>query len=165
VVSGGLSPAVNSGTDRDPRSFVQAMYASGAKSYFDALGHHPYCFPAAPGDAQGWSAWYQMYGPSDSLRTTMTAFGDGEKKIWATEFGLPTAGPPGTHASEQTQAKHLTLAYELFAGYSWAGPLFAYTARDSGTDPSTSFDFFGLLRHDFATKPAYAAFQAAAAAG
>ena len=72
---------------------MQAMYANGAKGYFDALGHHPYCFPAAPGDAQNWSGWYQMYGPSNSLRATMTANGDGGKKIWATEFGYRRTAP------------------------------------------------------------------------
>lgn len=165
VVSGGLSPATSNGRDIDPRTFVQGMYASGAKGSFDALGHHPYCFPAAPGDAQGWSAWYQMYGTSTSLRSTMVANGDGDKKIWATEFGAATNGPSGAFVSEATQAQHITKAYELFGSYSWAGPLFAYSSRDSGTDPSTTYNFFGLTRYDFSLKPALAAYQAAAAAG
>ncbi len=164
VVSGGLSPAANAGGDIDPRTFLQAMYANGAKGYFDALGHHPYCFPAAPGDPQNWSAWYQMYGTSTSLRSTMVANGDGDKKIWATEFGAPTNGPSGAYVSETTQAQHVTKAYELFGSYSWAGPLFTYSSRDYGTNPNTNYNFWGLLRYDFSSKPAFAAYQAAVAA-
>jgi hypothetical protein len=165
VVSGGLSPATDGGTDIDPRTFVQGMYANGAKGYFDALGHHPYCYPAAPGDAQGWSAWYQMYGTPTSLRSTMIANGDGDKKIWATEFGVPTNGPSGSFVSEATQAQQITQAYQLFTSYSWAGPLFVWSSRDNGTDTSTNYNFFGLLRNDFSVKPAFAAYQSAAATG
>jgi hypothetical protein len=165
VISGGLSPAATEGGNIDPRTFVQAMYGYGAKGYFDALGHHPYCFPAAPGDAQNWSAWYQMYGPSNSLRATMTANGDGAKRIWATEWGVPTNGPSGTYVTEAVQAQQLTKAYALFKTYSWAGPLFTYVARDKGTDPSSRYNFYGLSRFNFTLKPAYAAYQTAAAAG
>jgi hypothetical protein len=159
VVSGGLSPATNGDGNIDPRTFLQAMYANGAKGYFDALGHHPYCFPAAPGDAENWSAWYQMYGTSTSLRGTMVANGDGGKKIWATEFGYPTNGPAGTYVSEATHAQHIKAAYELFNSYSWAGPLFTYASRDKGTDTSSRYNFYGLTRYDFSAKPAFAAFQ------
>lgn len=165
VVSGGLSPATDNGRDRDPRSFLQGMYASGAKGHFDAVGHHPYCFPAAPGDAQSWSAWYQMYGTQNSLRSQMEANGDGGKKIWATEFGAPTNGPSGSYVSETTQAQQVSRAAELFRSYAWAGPLFVWSSRDNGTDTGTNYNFFGLLRHDFSAKPSLSAFQAAAAAG
>lgn len=165
VVSGGLSPATDTSTNRDPRSFVKGMYANGAKGYFDALGHHPYTFPAAPGEAYGWSAWYQMYGGTDNLRGQMVANGDGDKKIWATEFGAPTNGPSGSYVSETTQAQHVTRAYELFKSYGWAGPLFVWSSRDNSTDASSNYNFFGLLRNDFSAKPSFAAYQAAAAAG
>lgn len=165
VVSAGLSPAVTNGSDMDPRDFVQGMYANGAKGYFDALGHHPYSHPAAPGEAQDWSAWYQMYGPSNSLRATMEANGDGDKEIWATEFGFATNGPSGSYVSEAVQAAYVTKAYELFGTYSWAGPLFLWAERDYGTDPGSNYNFYGLTRKDFSEKPAFAAYQAAAAAG
>ena len=159
VVSGGLSPAATDDGNIDPREFLQAMYANGAKGYFDALGHHPYCFPSAPGDAESWSAWYQMYGTSTSLRGTMVANGDGGKKIWGTEFGYPTNGPSGTYVSEAAHAQHITKAYELFGSYSWAGPLFTYASRDKGTDTSSRYNFYGLTRFDFSLKPAFASFQ------
>jgi polysaccharide biosynthesis protein PslG len=165
VVSGGLSPALTNGGDIDAREFAQAMYANGAQGYFDALGHHPYSHPAAPGDAQNWSGWYQMYGAPNNLRSQMIANGDGNKQIWGTEFGFATNGPPGSYVSETEQAQHLTKAYELFGTYSWAGPLFLWAERDYGTDPGTNYNFYGLTRKNFSAKPSLAAYQAAATVG
>jgi polysaccharide biosynthesis protein PslG len=127
------------------------------------VAHHPYCWPAYPGEVQSWSAWYQMYGASTSLRTTMVANGDGAKKIWATEFGAATNGPTGSFVSEATQASMLTRAYELFRSYDWAGPLMWYAGRDQGTTTDTRENFFGILRNDFSVKPSYAAYRTAAA--
>ena len=163
VLSGGLSPAATDGTDFSPPAFLQKLYENGAKGSFDAVAAHPYCWPASPGDTYEWSAWYQMYGTSPSLRSLMVANGDGGKQIWATEFGAPTSGPSGSFVSESDQAAMVAKAYQLFSSYSWAGPLFWYAARDLGTDSSTREDFFGLLRNDFSPKLAYVAYQAAAA--
>jgi polysaccharide biosynthesis protein PslG len=157
VVTGATSPAPNDATHVAPVNFVQGIYASGGRGSFDAVGHHPYCFPAYPGDPQGWSAWYQMYGTSPSLRSVMTANGDASKKIWGTEWGAPSQGPYGV--GETTQADMLTRAYQLWRGYTWSGPLFYYNHRDGGMDPS---DYFGLMRQDFTPKPAYTAYQQAA---
>jgi polysaccharide biosynthesis protein PslG len=166
VVTGGMAPSGGSnGIDLPPVTFLTSIYADGAKGYFDAVGHHPYCWPALPGDAQGWSAWYQMYGTSPSLRSVMEANGDGDKKIWGTEFGAPTNGPAGSYVDEATQALMITTAYQLWTTYSWAGPLFTYTSRDYGTSTSTRENFFGLLHNDFTAKPSYAAYQAAAGVG
>jgi hypothetical protein len=163
VLTGGTSPAATDGTNFAPPAFLQGLYANGAKGSFDAVAHHPYCWPASPGDTYAWSAWYQMYGTSPSLRSLMVANGDGDKQIWATEFGAPTNGPSGSFVSESDQAAMATKAYQLFASYSWAGPLFWYAPRDLGTDSGTRENFFGILRNDFSPKPAYAAYQAASA--
>ncbi len=166
VITAGLAPAATDGQSYSPVDFLQAVYAHGGHGYFDAVGQHPYCWDANtfPGDPQGWSAWYQMYGTSPSLRSLMIDHGDGDKKIWATEYGAPSNGPAGSsHVDESTQAAMLTKAYQLWAGYSWAGPLFFYEGRDEGTSTSTRENFFGLLRQDFTPKPAYNAYQQAAA--
>jgi hypothetical protein len=88
----------------------------------------------------------------------MIAKGDGAKKIWATEFGAPTDGPTGSYVTARTQAKAVTEAYKLFAGYRWAGPLFFFEGRDVGRSASTNQNFFGLTTHDFSPKPSYAAY-------
>src|SRR5262249_20510378 len=164
VVTGGMSPAVDDGMNIAPLTFLRGIYANGGKSFFDAVGHHPYCYPAYPGDAPAWSAWYQMYGTSPSLRSIMVDNGDAGKQIWATEFGAPTNGPSGTFVSEQVQATMLTQAFDLFQTYDWAGPMFWYSQRDVGTTTDTQENFYGILRHDFSAKPAFAAFATATGA-
>jgi polysaccharide biosynthesis protein PslG len=157
VLSAGTAPAVSDGTNYSPADFLQGIYANGGGGYFDAVAHHPYCWPALPGEEQPWSAWHQMYGSSPSLRSVMSANGDAEKKVWATEFGAPTGGP--NSVSEDRQAQMIRRAYSLWSTYDWGGPLFTYTGRDHGTDASTNENFFGLLRHDFTEKPSFAAYQ------
>jgi hypothetical protein len=166
VVTGGMAPAPSDGVNYSPVDFLKDVYANGGHGYFDAVGQHPYCSPAFPGQPYSWSAWYQMYGTSPSLRSVMVANGDRAKKIWATEYGAPTDGPtgdPGVVTLKQ-QAAMLTKAYQLFAGYTWAGPMFIFQGRDQGTDPSNRENFYGLLKYDFTPKPAYAAYQEAVAA-
>ena len=164
VVTGGTAPAATDGRSYAPIDFVRAMYAAGAHGSFDALGHHPYTFPAFPRVERPWSAWYQMFGSTPSLRSTMIDNGDGDKKIWATEYGAPTDGPAGSHAvSEGTQATMVTDAYARFRTYDWAGPLMWYSQRDRGTAITTRENHFGILRKDFSAKPGFSRFRRAAA--
>ena len=165
VLTAGTSPATTNGTNIAPVDFLKGIYANGGKGFFDAVAHHPYCYPAMPGDAQAWSAWYQTYGTSTSLRSVMVANGDSGKRIWATEYSAPTNGPAGSNAvTEATQAAMLTRAYSLWSSYDWAGPLLWYGGRDAGTDATDRENFFGVLRNDFSPKPAYDAFKSAALA-
>jgi len=164
VLTGGTAPAVSDGTNWAPVDWLKQIYANGGRDYFDAVAEHPYCFDdhTYPGDAKSWSAWYQMYGTSPSVRSVMVDNGDGAKKIWGTEFGAPTGGP-GWTVSEDAQAQIVARAYQLWQGYDWAGPLFVYQGRDQGTDASNREDFFGLEHYDFSKKPAYTAYQNAVA--
>ena len=163
VITGGLAPATTDGTNFSPVDFLSGVYGAGAQGSFDAVGAHPYCWPAMPGAADSWSAWYQMYGTSTSLRSLMVAHGDGAKKIWGTEFGAPTNGPAGSFVSQATQAQMIGTAFKLWSGYSWAGPLFIYQGRDQGTDTSTRENFFGFLNHDGTPKLGFFAYRQAAA--
>jgi hypothetical protein len=166
VVSGGTAPAATNGTNYAPIDFVRGMYANGAAGYFSALGHHPYTYPISPTDTHAWNAWYQMFGTSPSLRSVMIANGDGDKKIWATEFGAPTSGPSGSnYVTEAAQATMVSEAYSLFKSYSWGGPLMWYAGRDLGTATTTKENFFGLLRNDFSQKPAFTAYKSATGGG
>ena len=60
VVSAGLAPANNDGTNYDPRTFLQDMYADGAQGSFDGLGFHPYSYPDSPDTVASWSGWSMM---------------------------------------------------------------------------------------------------------
>jgi hypothetical protein len=160
VITAGLAPAANDGTNIAPVSFLQGIYANGGKGSFDAVGMHPYCNPVLPGAPDAWSAWYQMYGTPTSLRSVMIANGDGAKKIWGTEFGAPSSGISGVSAA--FQASTVTRAYQLWSSYSWAGPLFFYQGRDDGNDAGNRFDNYGFATTDFNPKPSFFAFQSAA---
>jgi polysaccharide biosynthesis protein PslG len=161
VVTGGLAPSPTDGTNYAPTDFLADLYNDGAKGYFDAVGMHPYCWSATRGDQAAFSAWYQMYGAATSIRSIMVANGDGGKRIWGTEFGAPTNGPPGSYVNQATQAAMIGRAFALWSSYSWAGPLFIYQGRDQGTDTSTDQNFYGLISYDGTPKPAYAAYRLA----
>jgi polysaccharide biosynthesis protein PslG len=169
VVTGGTAPAGaydNSGSSStvNPINWLQGIYANGGGGYFDAVGHHPYSFPYPPSVDAVWSAWRQMAGTVPSLRSVMVAHGDAGKKIWATEWGLPTDGPAGSgFVSESSQASQVLQAYSLWRSYPWAGPLFLYQLRDVGTRTDSIENFFGLTNFNFTSKPAFYAYQEIAA--
>jgi polysaccharide biosynthesis protein PslG len=167
VVSAGLSPygsyGQSSASRVNPITFLEKMYANGAGGSFDAVGWHPYNYPYAIG-FYTWSAWSQMGETSPSARSVMMANGDGAKQIWATEFGAPT-GSTSNSMSEAGQAQLVTDAYAKLKTWTWAGPAFFYSYRNVGTNLSNIADNFGIIRYDWSLKPAYGAFQTAAAAG
>lgn len=159
VITAGLSPAATDGYNMSPPDFLSCIYADGGEPYFDAVGDHPYTFPSFPSN-DGGGAWNQMAQGADSLRGIMVANGDSNKKIWVTEFGVPTNGPdPNWYVSEAQQSAMMTDAFTTYSGYSWAGPFFWYTYQDGGTSTSTNESFFGLLRADGSEKPAYTTLQ------
>lgn len=159
VITAGLAPACTCNSNMKPQDFLLGIYAAGGKGYFDAVGMHPYTFPALPTATDGSAYWWTSMGKD--LRAIMAANGDLSKTIWPTEYGAPTGGPAGSgKVSERTQAAMLTAAYNLNQDAAWAGPLFWYCLNDPGTDTSTAENFFGLLRYNKTKKPAYAALKA-----
>ena len=155
VISGGLSPAANNGTDIAPVTFLREMYENGAKGSFDALGDHAYSYPALPDTYETWSGFSEMGQTSPSLRSVMTANGDAGKEIWVTEVGAPSAGPNGVGTA--AQAQEVTQAVQAAKSTPWIGEMFFYTYEDSATDP----DYFGLLNAGGSPKPAWSALAVA----
>ena len=156
LVVGGLSPAsdVADGTRVDPRTFLTKLYALGARSSFDAVGVHPYSFPALPSDVT--TATWNTFQKMSTMRQTMVANGDSAKKIWLTETGAPT-GTSSQAVSEARQAAIVADTLTAVADLSWAGPVFFYAMRDRGTNLDDREDNFGLLRRDFSAKAAWTA--------
>jgi polysaccharide biosynthesis protein PslG len=153
VISGGLSPAISDGTNVAPIDFVKAMYGDGAKDYFDALGFHPYSFPATPDTYEPWSAWSQMSQTSPSVRSVMASHGDSGKKIWITEYGAPSSGPDGI--GEAAQSASLAQAIDKARSASWIGAIYLYTWVDNGNSPADHGDEYGLLTGNGTQKTAY----------
>lgn len=170
VVTGGLAPYGDlARTAIDPKvaaehpvNFLKAMYAAGARGYFDAVGHHPYSYPYAPTDCCiGWNA--VLY--TQTLHDVMAQNGDGAKKIWGTEAGAPTSGWGAV--SEAQQAQWVQQYFSLWDNWSFTGPLMFFTLADAGGDPTNNANYFGFMHADLSPKPAYNMFvqQVQAAAG
>ena len=157
VLSGGLAPAASDGVNINAIDFLTSMYTDGASGSFDDLGYHAYSYPALPDTYETWSGWSQMDQTSPSLRSVMTANGDGAKKIWITEAGAPSAGPDGVGTT--AQADEVTQAIADAKASPWIGSLIFYTYEDAASGP----DYFGLIDSSGNPKPAW--FAAAAALG
>jgi hypothetical protein len=153
VLGGSLAPTATTHRDLRPLDFVNAMYDKGAAGSFDALAVHPYTYPILPNDSTPADAWGQMITAHD----VMADHGDGNKKIWITEFSAPTNGPnvPNEYVSEDTQADILAQGVTIFRSYNWSGPFMWYELTDSGTSTTSSEYFYGLKRANGITKPAY----------
>ena len=157
LVIGGVVGAVVSffALTMDPVTFIEQMYAAGAKGSFDALSFHPYQYTTmfSAGGNLANSPILQVA----ALHDRMSANGDGGKKIWATEYGEPTSS-----VDEATQAAYLTDFLAKWRTLPYAGPAYVYTTRDRNTGSGAPDDTFGLYRSDWTPKPAQSAVQALA---
>ena len=164
VITGGLAQPSTTAQSMDSVQFLQLLYGSGAKPYFDAVGNHPYTAPVPPANPDAYN-WYKQFSTPVNMRSVMLQYNDGAKRIWITEFGAPTAGvsPWGTVTTEEMQATMVTQTYQLASSYSWAGPVFWYNYKDFCTYSQTASSecFYGMVRYDGSAKPAFAAYQAA----
>jgi hypothetical protein len=146
IIAGALAPIDWTG-GADPVEFLADVYSNGGGGHFDSVAWHPY---SAPGQLAG-----NPHTTSDpkALHDVMTAHGDGVKKIWATEFGVPTGGRRSV--TERAQCDAVDAVLDAWHGLPFAGPLFWYSLRDTGMNPADREQHFGVLRHDGAPKPAY----------
>jgi len=147
VVGGVIAAAPDSGTDAvNSVRFVREMYAAGAAGYFDALSYHPYHYyvkfsQGGPYPTSPLTMAYQIH-------DVMVANGDGNKKIWATEYGEPSK-----LGSEAIQAAYINDFLRAWRDLDYAGPAFIHTVRDYVTlDPAAAS--FGVYRQDWSPKPA-----------
>lgn len=149
IVVGGVTGAVVDYGDilKNPVSFTDEMYAAGAQGYFDALSFHPYLYslPFSQGAPYPESPLTQV----ERMRQIMVASGDGDKLIWASEYGEPTSV-----VDEPTQAAYLNDMITSWRTLGYTGPTFVYTLNDrdsASTDPEATL---GVIRSDGTWKPA-----------
>lgn len=149
VIMGGMSSNGVEGNDDSglASNFIERVYEAGARGYFDAIAIHPYMLPN---------------GGIETLRTkiaatraVMTKFDDEGVPLWLTELGVPTDAPWWQTAPIQTEgdaAKWLELVYTQL--WDLTPTIFWYQLQDrnAGNDPK---GHFGIVRADYALKPAY----------
>ena len=131
----------------NPVRFVQEMYDAGAAGYFDALAVHPYLYSLqfSAGATTIHSPLWQV----NEIYKLMVANGDGNKKIWATEYGQPS------HLiSEASQAEFITDFLRTWRTLPYAGPAIVQTIKDN-TESDPNAASMGLLRADWTPKQAW----------
>jgi hypothetical protein len=154
LVVGGVLGAVTSfgGLTYNTVDFVEQMYANGAKGYFDALSYHPYQYTTKFSEGvftpeQPWN-YDSPLNQLIRMRQLMIDNGDEALRIWATEYGLPTAGANGV--TEQQQADFIEDFLDAWDDLDYAGPAFIYTTIDrmDGTEDGS----FGVFYSNWAPK-------------
>lgn len=151
VLAGALGATTTiAGVSVSPQEFLEQMYASGAQGYFDAVSYHPYHYtlPFSAGLGLTNSPWEQVH----ALNAIMAANGDGDLKIWATEYGNPTT--PVFGVSETVQASFLEDFLVAWSKLSFSGPAFIYSGQDVATGMLNHEANFGLFTDDGTPKSA-----------
>lgn len=148
VIAGGIA-AVNEipgGPAINPVTFLTEMYADGAAGYFDALAFHPYQYAVQFSAGEGHAG--VPITQAEQLHAVMVANGDGNKKIWATEYGEPTS-----EVSDASQAAFIGDFLRTWRTLDYAGPAFIQTLTDYTAD-SAADSTMGLLTADWTPRPA-----------
>ena len=109
--------------------FICGIYRNGGKAYFDVLGSHPYGFAHEP-ERDPSSVSGLAFRRVEQQRAVMESQDDGDKQIWAIEFGWILDPGPSCYGwgdwstrtwqivSDNVQADYLVRAYQ-YALYRW----------------------------------------------
>lgn len=149
VIGGVLGSGLSHGNaTMNPTAFLTGMYSAGAHGYFDALSFHPYDYTLdfSDGATQVGSPLKQL----EQLLSIMAANGDGDLKIWATEYGEPTT----SQYSEQQQYDFIQDFLNSWPEIAGAGPMFIYTLRDPDSGSQNQQDNLGVYYTDWTAKQA-----------
>lgn len=138
-----------------PPKFLEQMYAAGAAGFFDAMVFHPYQYSLKFSD--GMSVDGSPLQQLMAMRQTMVANGDGDKKIWSTEYGEPTS--QGGDAQQDAFISDIVTKWRELP---YTGPMYVYTTRDRRSGSLGTEDTFGVIRTDWTPKPALATVRSAA---
>ena len=157
IVTGGLAPAVDTRnrSEMSPETFLARLLAAGASDSFDAVGSHPYSYPALPSDetTAAWNSFYRL----PELHAKLESAGFGDRPIWITEVGAPT-GTSDRAVSPEHQAEILGDALTTARSLPWVAHTFVYSYQDRSDDDTDPEANFGLRRADGSTKPAWDTF-------
>ncbi|HUX86625.1 MAG TPA: glycosyltransferase, partial [Chloroflexota bacterium] len=137
ILSAALAPTVeNSNRAMPDVTFLQGMYAAGAKPYFDVLSTNAYGLRDGPDDLRINQPNDVNFSRPILLRQIMVRNGDFAKPIWASEIGwnsLPDNWPEVPlygSVSRAIQAAYTVRAYQRAAEqWPWMGPMAVWHFR------------------------------------
>ncbi len=144
-------------------AYLERMYQAGLRNYADAIGVHPSGYGNPP-DARVQDAQAGTYGrPShfdhasfyfrnvmEQYRNIMVKYGDGNKRLWPTEFGWASSSNPvggyeyAAYNSEQDQAAYIVRAYEMMRNWGWVGVPFLWNLNYNVSHPGSELAQFGI---------------------
>jgi polysaccharide biosynthesis protein PslG len=164
------------GQSIDDLSYLQQLYALNGgqvKQFYDALSAHPSgfsnppdCTPATPqcslsGGFNNDPSFFAFYRVGQ-YRDLMNQQGEGNKKIWFTEFGYCSnpSPPPGyeycTAIDGTTQANFLVQAFQMARGLDYVAGMMQWNLNMQLAVGQTDEKWgFGILRSDWSGRPAY----------
>jgi polysaccharide biosynthesis protein PslG len=144
--------------------YLQAMYADGAKDYFDILSANAYGLLLPPTDPPDPNKL--NFQRVTLQRKIMEDNGDAAKPVWFDEFGWnasPADMPPDKliwgRVTEQQQADYTRDAIHLArTQWPWVGVINIWYFRQDGTtySPADSAYYFRMVNPDFSPTPLYA---------
>ncbi|MEK7325715.1 MAG: hypothetical protein AAB217_10720, partial [Chloroflexota bacterium] len=125
ILLAGLAPTTETG----PKNlgdilYLRQLYELGAQPYFDAVAGKPYGFNTSPYD-RAVDPNVLNFSRLVLLREEMMAHDDGDKFLWASNFGWNTRPSIWGHATVEQQREYTRDAYTRAANeWPWAGPMF-----------------------------------------
>jgi hypothetical protein len=174
MVSGAPTPtgATPPAAIRDT-TYLEQMYRAGLRNYSDAIGVHPSGYGNPP-DArfQDWQAGkygqashvsdpsFYFRNTMEQYRNIMAKYGDGNKRLWPTEFGWASTNSPvagyeyALYNSEQAQGEYIKRAFEMMRNWGWVGVPFLWNLNYNKSQPGSELAAFGIM-----DRPAYGILQ------
>jgi hypothetical protein len=144
--------------------FLEQMYQAGLKNYSDAIGVHPSGYGNPPdmsvknAQAGTYSRPSHFDHPSfyfrdvmEQYRNIMVKYGDGNKRLWPTEFGWASTGSPvggyeyAKYNSEQQQGEYIAKAYDMMKAWGFVGSAFLWNMDYNVSSPGSELAAFGIM--------------------
>lgn len=174
VVSGAPTPTgANPPAAIRDTLYLEQMYRAGLRNYCDAVGAHPSGYGNPPDSrVQDFQAGnysrpshvndssFYFRNTMEQYRNIMVKYGDGNKRIWPTEFGWASTGSPvagyeyALYNSEQQQGEYIVRAYQIMRGWGFVGVAFLWNLNYNKSHPGSELAAFGIM-----DRPAYGMLQ------
>ena len=176
VVSGAPTPTgANPPAAIRDTLYLEQMYQAGLRNYCDAVGVHPsgygnppdvrvqdfqagnYSRPSHVNDSS-----FYFRNTMEQYRNIMLKYGDGNKRLWPTEFGWASTSNPvagyeyAAYNSEQQQGEYIARAYQMMKNWGFVGVAFLWNLNYNVTAPGSELAAFGIMG-----RPAYGILQQA----